>query len=74
MNEYLGAESTEDTARAEIVKNIYDSSLPLFRRVIESGRVRISFLDYHNVRRAWNEDFLSASCPIRVISHCGFGL
>jgi hypothetical protein len=52
MKEYLGAESTEESAAEEIVKNIYDSSLPLFRRTIESGRVRLSFLDYRDVRRA----------------------
>ena len=50
MKEYLGSESTEESAAEEIVKTIYDCSLPLFRRTMESGRVRISFLDYHEVR------------------------
>jgi len=47
MREYLGVNSNEEDATAEIVKNVYENALPLFRRTIESGRVRISFLDFH---------------------------
>jgi hypothetical protein len=50
MKEYLGVGSTEESVTTEIIKTIYDCTLPLFRRLIESGRVRISFLDYHDVR------------------------
>lgn len=50
MNEYLGKDATEKEMQKEIVTNIYDSSLPLFRRLIESGRVRITFMDHREVR------------------------
>jgi hypothetical protein len=49
MKEYLGNDATEEAIQKEIITIIYNSSLPLFRRLIESGRVRITFMDYREV-------------------------
>jgi hypothetical protein len=49
MREYLGNKVTDETVEKEIANAIYESSLPLFRRLIEAGRARISFLDHRKV-------------------------
>ena len=49
MKEYLGNDATKEAIQNEIIKTVYDSSLPLFRRLIESGQVRISFMNHHEV-------------------------
>lgn len=57
MKEYLGNDASEEILQKEIIKIIYDSSLPLFRGLIESGRVRITFMDHHEVSGS-NDSFL----------------
>jgi hypothetical protein len=39
----------EEAAMAEVVNTVYDNSLPLFRRMIEAGLVRITFIDHAKV-------------------------
>jgi hypothetical protein len=52
MKNYLGGNNVDETTvHSEIIHNIYEQSLPLFRRMIESGRVRINFLDQNKLRR-----------------------
>lgn len=50
MGEYMGKDNVDEVLKEEIVNVIYNNALPLFRRLIESGRVRISFLNYKEVR------------------------
>lgn len=63
MGEYLGKDKSDEVLQEEIVKVIYNNALPLFRRHIESGRVRISFLDYKEVR------LRSVNCKTLNLSH-----
>jgi hypothetical protein len=67
MEEYLGEESTQDEAMEEITQTIYDNSLPLFRRMIESGNVRLAILDHSKVsinRDLWT---ILASCSPEIL-------
>ena len=50
MKEYLedSATSEEDVVR-EITATIYENSLPLFRRMIEIGKVRLALIDHAKV-------------------------
>lgn len=50
MKEYLGQDTSDEDVTQQIINNIYENSLPLFRRHIESGRVRLTFLDPAEVR------------------------
>ena len=49
MGEYIGKDKSEEVLQQEVVKVIYNNALPLFRRLIESGRVRITFMNYKEV-------------------------
>ena len=51
MEEYLGDEDTPlDEVTKEITQSIYGNSLPLFRKMIENGYVRLTILDHKKVR------------------------
>lgn len=50
MKEYLGSDAEDTSVKNEIIQGIYQQSLPMFRRFIESGRVRINFIDHKKVR------------------------
>ena len=50
MIDYLGKEeATDESVMEEIASTIYDNSLPLFRRMIEVGKVRVTFIDHNKV-------------------------
>ena len=51
MKEYLGSTKDDKSVEKEIIHTIYEQSLPLFRRMIESGRVRITFMDQPKIQK-----------------------
>ena len=48
MEQYLG-ESEREEALREITRSVYDNSLPLFRRMIEAGYVRLTIIEHEKV-------------------------
>jgi hypothetical protein len=62
MKEYFGDSlEGEEEVGNEVYKVIYDNSLPLFRRMIESGNVRVTFLDTAKVSQSVRSKLVSYS-------------
>jgi hypothetical protein len=59
-------EFEESKIQKTIRQGIYDQSLPLFRRLIESGRVRLAFLDHSKVGKHTMDTFTSACVPVGI--------
>uniref|UniRef100_A0A7S4VJV2 Uncharacterized protein n=1 Tax=Ditylum brightwellii TaxID=49249 RepID=A0A7S4VJV2_9STRA len=50
-------DNTDESAQEQVVEIIYEHSLPLFRRMIEQGQVRVVFLDHEKVRKFEKKDY-----------------
>jgi hypothetical protein len=61
MKSYLGESADDEAVKNEIAKGIYEQSLPLFRKTIESGRVRLSFLNHDKYHVPRCSDFGSSN-------------
>ncbi|KAG7359860.1 hypothetical protein IV203_034958 [Nitzschia inconspicua] len=61
IKQYFGTDGGEDTIYDEIVHGIYKQSLPLFRKRIESGRVRLSLTNHEKYHIFQCTDYSSSN-------------
>jgi len=54
----------EQAIRARVRQNIYDKSFPLFRRMVERGRVRMKIADWYNYKLRSCSDFSNPSSAL----------